>query len=90
MKIPGRRMCRLSRFPMGKNLKHIPRTDNNDISITKALSAFGENDLDICAINDGKNMWRIIPYTDEKFGGAAPGSKKYMDNGRYKGKGRKH
>ena len=51
----------------GKNLKHITRTDNNDI-VTR-LYAFGENDLDIYAINDGKKYVENYSYTDEIWWG---------------------
>ena len=50
-----------------KNLKHITRTDNNDI-VTR-LYAFGENDLDIYAINDGKKYVENYSYTDEIWWG---------------------
>jgi phage minor structural protein len=45
-----------------KNLKHITRSDNNDI-VTR-LYPFGENDLDIYAINDGKKYVENYSYTD--------------------------
>ena len=45
-----------------KNLKHITRSDNNDI-VTR-LYPFGENDLDIYSINDGKKYIEDHSYTD--------------------------
>lgn len=48
-----------------KNLKHITRTDNNDI-VTR-LYVFGEDDLDISSVNDGIKYVEDYSYTDKLY-----------------------
>ncbi|HHY13012.1 MAG TPA: hypothetical protein GX529_10335, partial [Firmicutes bacterium] len=50
-----------------KNLKSITRTANHDI-VTK-LYPFGENDLDIASVNDGKKHITNFSYTDKEYTG---------------------
>lgn len=48
-----------------KNLKHITRTDDNDL-VTR-LYVFGENDLDVASVNNGIKYVENYSYTDKLY-----------------------